>query len=169
MPLQLYKIATTEVGSAGASSITFSSIPQGYKDLKVVMSLRGANNNTYNYVDITFNGVTANQSQRGIFAGDLSTAQSGANSNFQFISTGSNTTSNTFGNHEFYVPNYTSSNNKSASFDYVNENNSTASGAVYMGFAAYLWQNTSAITSLALTGITGSLVQYSSATLYGIL
>ena len=170
MPLQLYKIASSEVGSAGASSITFSSIPQGYKDLKLVMSLRGANNNTYNYVSIAFNGVTTNQTMRTVFGGDTSSAQSGTQSNFQFISTGSNTTSSsTFGNHELYVPNYTSSNNKSASLEVANENNSAASGATYLQLGALLWSNTAAITSVSLTGITGSFVQYSSATLYGIL
>ncbi len=169
MPLQLYKIATTEVGSAGASSITFSSIPQGYTDLKIVMSLRGANANTYNYVSIAFNGVTTNQSMRTIFGGDTSSAQSGSQNNFQFISEGNNATSNTFGNHELYVPNYTSSNNKSSSLDVVNENNSTASGAVYLQLGALLWSSTAAITSLSLTGVTGSFLQYTSATLYGIL
>ena len=169
MPLQLYKIATTEVGSAGASSITFSSIPQGYKDLKLVMSLRGANNNTFNYVSIAFNGVTTNQSMRSIFGGDTSSGQSGTQTNFQFISMGSNTTSNTFGNHELYIPDYTGSNNKTATLDVTNENNSTASGAVYLTLNALLWSSTAAITSLSLTGVTGSFVQYTSATLYGIL
>ena len=39
MALQLFKIATTSLSTA-ASSITFSNIPQGYTDLKVVLSVR---------------------------------------------------------------------------------------------------------------------------------
>lgn len=168
MPLQLYKIASVELTS-NSSPITFSNIPQGYKDLKLVMSLRGANNNTFNYVSIAFNGVTTNQAMISVFGGDVSNAQSGTQTNFQFISMGSNTTANTFGSHELYIPNYTSSSNKSASLEIVNENNSTASGAVYLVFSGLLWSNTAAITSVSLTGITGILTQGSTATLYGIL
>jgi hypothetical protein len=168
MPLQLYKIASVELTSS-SSPITFSNIPQGYKDLKLVMSLRGANANTYNYVSIAFNGVTTNQVMRTVGGGDLSTAQSSNQTNFQVLSTGNNATANIFGNHELYIPNYTSSNNKSASFEAVNENNSTASGAVYLQMNALSWSNTAAITSVSLTGVTGIFLQYSTATLYGIL
>jgi hypothetical protein len=58
-------------------------------------------------------------------------------------------TANTFGNTEFYIPNYTSSNYKSFSVDGVTENNATAAFALYAG----LWSNTAAITSFRLNAI----------------
>ena len=39
MALQLFKIETVEVSSP-VTSVTFSSIPQGYTDLKLVASVR---------------------------------------------------------------------------------------------------------------------------------
>jgi hypothetical protein len=149
--------------------VTFSNIPQtGYTDLKIVMPLRSANNNTYNYVSIAFNGVTTDQTSRTLGGGDNSSLQSGTQSNLQFISTGNSATSNTFGNHELYIPNYTSSNLKSALLETVNENNSAASGAVYLTLHSLLWSSTAAITSVTITGVTGSFVAGSSFSLYGI-
>jgi len=74
-------------------------------------------------------------------------------------------TANTFASAEIYIPNYTSSNYKSLSVDFVGENNATTS---YQYFTAGLFSNTSAITSLVIDG-TDNFVQYSTATLYGIL
>jgi len=64
-----------------------------------------------------------------------------------------------------YIPNYTSSNAKSASIDGVSENNATAS---YQTIDAFLWNDTSAITSITLTLSGGNFAQYSSASLYGV-
>ena len=79
---------------------------------------------------------------------------------------GGNATASTFGNTMLYIPNYTSSNNKSSSSDGVAETNATN---VNMAMIANLWSNTAAITSIKLTPATGAtLQQYSTATLYGI-
>jgi hypothetical protein len=51
------------VGAAGASSVTFSGIPQtGYTDLVVKTSLRGSANVVDTRID--FNGLTTNQTMR---------------------------------------------------------------------------------------------------------
>ncbi|CAB4222006.1 hypothetical protein UFOVP1649_5 [uncultured Caudovirales phage] len=76
-------------------------------------------------------------------------------------------TASTFGNAEFYIPNYAGSNYKSASFDGVGENNATQA---WMGLGAGLWSNTAAINQLTLTVAGGTTyLTYSSASLYGIL
>jgi hypothetical protein len=74
-------------------------------------------------------------------------------------------TANTFGNTDIYIPNYAGSANKSVSVDTVEENNGTTARAL---LGAILWSNTAAITALGLTPVSGSFVQYSTATLYGI-
>jgi len=70
-----------------------------------------------------------------------------------------------FSNGSLYIPNYTSSNYKSASSDDVTENNATTA---FQYLEAWLWSNTAAITSLTLQPNLGSFPQYSSASLYGI-
>lgn len=160
------------VGSGGAASVTFSSIPQTYTDLKVVVSGRtdysgGGTAAAY----LTFNGNSANYSSLALQANG-STATSTTNTAgttslfFGFIP-GTTYTSNTFGSYDIYVPNYTSANNKSVSIDSVTENNATTS---YANLIAGLWSNTSAITSITFNPepATGNWAQYSNFYLYGI-
>lgn len=163
MALQLYKIATVEVGSAGASSITFSSIPQGYSDLKLVVCGRdGSVSGTF---ELRPNAATTNRTTKELY-GTGAAAGSQSQTAFYFDMEASNYTTNTFGSAEIYIPNYTSANNKSMSVDATSENNATTS---YMRMAAWLWSSTAAITSLYLYPSSGSIQQYSTATLYGIL
>jgi hypothetical protein len=59
-------------------------------------------------------------------------------------------TANTFANVEVYIPNYTSTNQKSVSADAVSEQNATTA---YMALTAQLWSNlTTAITSISVAG-----------------
>lgn len=168
MALQLYKIATVEVGSAGAANITFSSIPQGYTDLKVVMSLRSDTVSTGDNIELTFNGSTSTYSRRRLY-GDGSSAASDSASSYTTMAfiNGNGATANTFSSADMYIPNYAGSTNKSFSIDVVQETNATAT---YMGLFAGLWATTSAITSINLKPNGGTnFLQYGTATLYGIL
>lgn len=165
-------LATTTVGSGGASSITFSSIPSGYTDLVVLASFR--HDQTIGDFRVRFNGDTGSNYSRRWLQGDGSNASSNnasGNDGFYWnaVSDRSNYTANTFSNFQMYIPNYTSSNYKSVSVDTVIENNATAA---VMWMVASLWSSTSAITSITLEpndgGTAANLVQYSKATLYGI-
>jgi len=158
-------IASSTVGSGGAATISFTSIPATYTDLKVVVSARtsvtvGANGY---YYDVTFNGTSANRSGRYL-EGTGSAANSGTFTLYG-VSDASDQTASTFSNGEFYIPNYASANYKSTSSDSVQENNATASRAVLV---AGLWSDVAAITSVTFTPAGGSFVQYSTAYLYGI-
>jgi hypothetical protein len=160
------------VGAAGASSVTFSGIPQtGYTDLVIKMSTRNADNvNSFAHVNIRFNGDTGSNYQNRSIRGDGGSAIS-TNSTNTFIiasySNGNAATANSFGSGEVYVPNYTSSNQKSVSIEGVNETNASTA---YMNITAGLWTGTSAITSINLSDqITGNnFVQYSTFYLYGV-
>jgi len=160
------KIASVSVGSGGASSMAFSSIPATYTDLKVVLSVRSSAAGTFQNMLMKFNGLTTNQSRRMIY-GDGSAVSSASDSPFYVQSLTYNTaTANTFSNMEYYFPNYTSSNYKSASFDGVGETNATAAP---IDLVAGLWSSTAAITSLEFYPAgANSFAQYSTATLYGI-
>jgi hypothetical protein len=170
MPLQLYKIAFTEVGSAGASSIDFTSIPQGYTDLKLVLSARLTDTRVSLLVKL--NGSASGYSYRSIWG--LSTGVNSYNGSSQTswqiqYPNGSTDTANTFNSSELYIPNYTSSNQKSASSDTVKENNATTSESGHQVLMAHLWSGTAAISSLSVTvDSAANMAQYSTATLYGI-
>jgi hypothetical protein len=175
MALQLFKIADVTVGSP-QSSVTFSSIPSGYTDLKIVVSARNTESDSAGGLFyVNFNGSSANLSSRVLYAygsGSGSLSSTAASAIFGYI-TSSGSTASTFGNAEIYIPNYTSSNNKSVSVDAVNENNATDGR---QDIVAGLWSSSSAITSITIYSArisdgsaSGNFVANSTFTLYGIL
>jgi len=158
-------IATVDVGSSGAVSIDFSSIPATYTDLVLKFSLRdGTYASTLSTVYLTFNNTTANRSTRWLFGNGTSAGSTSASGMFLPNIPGNIATASTFGNGELYIPNYAGSNNKSSSGDVVPEQNSTGT---YMSLIANLWSDTAAINQITLTA-DGTFAQYSTATLYGI-
>lgn len=164
----LKKIQTVTVGAGGAASIDFTSIPQTFTDLKVVYSLRSNRAaGDVDIVDLKFNNTSANRSSRELF-GSGSSVGSGNDASTMYVNycSVSTNTASVFSNGELYVPNYTSSNFKSASSDHVSENNATTA---YQTMYANLWSNTAAINRITIAPVLGTLfVQYSTATLYGV-
>jgi hypothetical protein len=157
------------VGAAGASSVTFSGIPQtGYTDLLVKVSARGTANDLPD-VRMQFNGDTGSNYQARELYGNGAAAASNTytTTDAHFQMNGANTTSSTFTNSEIYIPNYTSSNQKSFSGDAVNENNS-ASTNVQARLVAWNWTGTAAISSITFSTNTGNYDQYSTFYLYGV-
>lgn len=161
-------IASVTVGSGGASSIDFTSIPGTYKDLMVLLSSRQSPSSNQDTTWLNaINGSTSSFTDR-VLRGDGSSASSFNPSESPLYigqSPCATATANTFANHLIYFPNYTSSNNKTIAVDSVQETNATTA---YCGLSAGTWANTSAITSLSFTPNTGTFVQYTTATLFGI-
>jgi hypothetical protein len=147
------------------ANIEFTSIPQTYTDLKMVYSLRSndTNANGGNFFYFQFNGAGFTGLTTRILGGNGSSTNSGTGSLYAFMNP-SDFTASVFSNGEFYMPNYTSATNKSYSIDSANENNATSN----INAGAGLWSNTAAVTSIKLAPYSGSFVQYSTATLYGI-
>lgn len=163
-----FLIASVTVGSGGASTIAFTSIPSTYTDLIVRYSTRGTNADVYTSGVLTFNSSTTGYSSRWIQGSGTSAV--GGNYSGSSIAgwnaTGSTATASTFGSGEIYLPNYTSSNYKSLSHEDVLETNATTT---YMELNGGLWSNTSAISTVTLALAAGAtFVQYSTAYLYGI-
>jgi hypothetical protein len=157
-------IAHQELTSSQAS-ITFSSIPATFTDLVLVVSGRTDRASVTDDVKLEFNGVNTNQSVRVLF-GTGSSASSATDTLIYGWTNGGNSSSNTFGSTQFYIPNYRSSAAKSVSIDAINEGNQTTQ---YQGLAAGLWSSTAAITAITLKPFTGpNFVSGTSATLYGI-
>ena len=154
------------VGAAGAASVTFNNIPQtGYTDLKIVATMRTSEALGANSIWINFNGSSAGFSAK-VLEGSGTAASSYSQAKFVGTYEGTSFTANTFSNTEIYIPNYTSANYKSYSADSVTENNGTAA---YSELTAGLWSNTAAISSITLySGSNGTMVQYSTFSLYGL-
>lgn len=171
MALQLFKIASTTVESP-VSTVTFSSIPSGYTDLILVVSARGSRSANTDFLQIKFNSSSSSYTAIYLYqSGGTSGASTSATDIYVPIN-GNNSTTNTFGNGLFYIPNYTSSNYKSVSAEAVQEMNGTAGTDFQMYLAAGLWSNTSAITQIDLTPLSGygpNLIANSTFTLYGVL
>jgi hypothetical protein len=160
------KLSTVTVGAGGVASVTFSNIPQGYTDLKVVASARSDRGGEFtDYISILPNASTSNLSSRFIFFSN--TTRNSSTDNRVYVATNSSTsTTNTYGSAEFYIPNYTSSNYKSIMADGVTENNSTSN---YGHVSSGLWSSNAAITSLTLVSLNGvNWVANSTFSLYGI-
>jgi hypothetical protein len=169
------KLATT-VLSANTASVTFSSIPQGYTDLKVVWSGRQSRNEyVAAYTLVQFNSSTSGYTYR-TFQADVPGTPTSQTESGVGISTGiiigfvsnNNNTANTFGSTEMYVSNYSSSNYKTVSGEGMSENNSSNTGVL---MTAGLWSNTAAITSITLSPWVGSSfnwLTHSTFTLYGV-
>ena len=156
-------ISSVTVGSGGAASMSFTSIPATYTDLLIKVSGRGSAAATLVAYEISFNSSTANFSSR-IVTADGSTIDSYGNQPRRVaVIPGASATANTFSNDEIYIPNYIDGNNKPYSSDSIAENN----GATFAASAiAAMWSDTSSITSITLTA--NNFAEHSTAYLYGI-
>ena len=155
--------------TANAASVTFDNIPQsGYTDLKVVYSSRMSNSvNVVDDVVLSLNGSTSSFSMRRLFGSGTGRASDNGGANFNWIAQSPNAsaTANTYGNAEFYIPNYTSNAHKSISAESVSENNA-ANAYAFLG--DLLWANTAAVSSITLAGYSSNFVAGSSFAIYGI-
>lgn len=170
MPSTMTLINTISVGAGGVSSIDFTSIPSTYTDLYLKLSLRSSTANDRRILFARFNGVTsgyADKSIRGYNNGIASQTDNGGNNSIAvWDAPAANATSSIFSNIDIYVYNYTSSNSKSVLGDGAGENNSAT--LAITGLTTGLSNITSAISSISLFFDSGTLVQYSTASLYGI-
>lgn len=168
MPNTFELISSSTVGSGGAASVTFSSIPATYTDLCIYVSGRRVNASISDDFNISVNGGTGyddielyNSNGSPLSYGVRS---SGSNMFMGHVPAASST-SNTFGNHMIYIPNYTSTGVKSLSSDGTTENNGTQ---IYQTLIAGKITNGAAISSITISAAGSSFVQYSSFYLYGV-
>lgn len=154
-------IATTTLGSAN-TTITFSSIPGTYTDLRLIVvgKVTGiSTNNTYR-----FNSDTGTNYSRTRLLGDGATASSDRTTSATSITDvflGSTTNP-----HLAIVDifSYAGSTNKTV----LTLNSSDDNGSGYVGRGVGLWRNTAAITTITIAN-NGTFDIGTTATLYGIL
>ena len=155
-------IATVTVGSGGASSIEFTSIPGTYQHLQV----RGVwTSSSAAELQVAFNSDTTNGNYyRHQIYGSGAAAVAGANQ-LRTFATYTETNANVFSGLVMDILDYAStSKNKTAKtmggFD--------SNGGGYIQIQSGLWMNAAAITSIAVTPSAGTISQHSTLALYGI-
>ena len=158
----------TTLGST-QSAITFSSISNAYTDLRLKCSVRTTAGVTVDNIFFSVNGSSVSYLNRMMYGtgnGGNAVSSTGSTTYFDsLIQPGANSTANTFGYTEFYLPNYAGSTNKTISVESASENNGTA----WLIIAGGVWNNTTAINSVTITAPGGSqFVIGSSMYLYGI-
>lgn len=165
MPATYEPIATTTLGSA-AATISISSIPNTYTDLRLVLVAEGTSGQNTDLI-FTFNSDTGTNYSQTELNGDGSSATSRrytSRSNFwaensRTLDWPSLTTLDIFS--------YAGSTNKSALMTVNKDNNAINLGVIRN--TAVLWRSTSAITSIQISSNTANFEIGTTATLYGIL
>jgi hypothetical protein len=168
-----YNLISSQVLGSTASTVTFSSIPQTYSDLKLVYSYRDSNSsgvgigNQYAY----FNTQTGTLFSYICLYAYASSAGGTKNSNYGWLTFDlqpqtNGSTANTFDSGELYIPNYTSSSSIQTLSLSTSESNTTT---VAITALAQLYRGSAPITSITL-GTNGSdnYLTNSSFYLYGI-
>ena len=155
-------IATTTLGSA-ASSITFSSIPATYTDLRLVTTMLGST--TSIGVNLRFNSDSGANYSSTFLVGGGSSAASGRNTgateitmHYSFLST----TIPTMG--EVDIFSYAGSTFKTLLHTLTQDFNGSGNVEKQVG----LWRSTSAITTVSLSTTANNFAIGTTATLYGI-
>jgi hypothetical protein len=157
-----YQIATTTVGSGGAASVTFSSIPSDYTHLQVRgLSLSSAACNYY----FRFNSDTgSNYSWHELYGdGAGATSFAGTSTSFGYFNYSPSGTNPTV--FALDILDYKDT-NKFKTVKAIAGNDNNGSGRAVLSSSN--WRSTSAITSMLIYPSTGTFSQYSSFQLYGI-
>jgi len=164
-------IATVTVGSGGASSIEFTSIPSTFAHLQVRVLARSTASDTNNDMRMQLNGDTGSNYAYHLLAGDGGSASAfgiASQSNPTVVyraMTAANATASVFGASIIDIMDYAStSKNKTVRGFGGHDRN----GAGVVSLNSVLWDSTSAIASIKLTTSASNFAQYSTAALYGI-
>jgi hypothetical protein len=162
MPATYEPIATTTLGAA-AASITFSSIPGTYTDLRLVFTGSANSGTVYPVIVINDDNAGSSYSQTNLRADGstvVSNRSTNAGSGWDFAYNGVTTTPGLL-TADFLS--YAGSTNKTCLMTNANDRNGTGYSDRYVG----LWRSTSAISKIAVVA-GANFATGTTATLYGI-
>lgn len=170
LPKSYDSIATTTVGAGGASTITFSSIPQTYTHLQIRYLAKATRANVVSQPAFRFNSDTGSNYTDHYLNANGSTIAAGWDGTNTLIYgssiAGNSANANTFGVGVFDILDYTNT-NKYKTVRSIGGDDDNGSG--YIDFRSGLWMSTSAINTITITEAYGNnFAQYSSFALYGI-
>ena len=169
-----YTLISSQVLSSSAASVTFSSIPQTYKDLVVRVSVRDDDTSANTALaKLSTNSSSANISITRLYTDGSTVTSSRLGGQSVMYSPGADSslaTANTFGSIEWYIPQYAGSTTKPISVFGAAETNAAtfSSGSQALGTYAGFLNSTTAITSVTIAANGPNWVTNSSFYLYGI-
>jgi hypothetical protein len=162
----MFPLQVVTVGPSGASSVTFSNIPNTYTHLQVraIAQTAGAGQ----FVKMEINSDTGTNYNSHIIYGEGSSATAssyGDRANIPIWGNNTGTATSTFAVCVIDILDYANT-NKYKTTRCLDGYDSNGSGVIAV--TSGLWRNTNAITSIKFTGFSGNLNQYSQFALYGI-
>jgi hypothetical protein len=164
-------IATTTVGSGGAASISFTSIPSTYTHLQIRGIFRSNYAGLTDNLDMRWNSDTGSNYAEHIVRGDGSSAGAFGDPSQSTIhatldGAGNTANANVFAATVMDILDYANTNKYKVMRNLSGRDNNGDGG---VSFSSGLWMNTAALTTILLYPRYGSLFQqYSSFALYGI-
>lgn len=165
----------TEMTNATTTVWSKTSIPSSYDHLLLMASARTDYGSNYTFPKITFNGDTGtNYSDTELRTITTSSAPSSTrNTSNAYIQAGtvngSSPTADSFGSFKMWIPNYAGTTGYKAVAIYCTAGGLAAShGTFNVNMTAGLWHSTAAIDEIHMAAHSGSFVQYSEFTLYGV-
>lgn len=164
-------IATATVGSGGASTVTFSSIPSTYTHLQVRYLARTNRADVQDLIRFRFNSDAGTNYAYHWLRGDGGTADAGNGTStaspWTAVIAGGNASASQFGVGVSDVLDYANTNKYKTTRTLSGVDTNSADGRIM--FFSNLWMNTAAITSIEIAPNYGtSFSNYSSFALYGI-
>lgn len=163
LPSTMTPIATNTL-TAAAASITFSSIPQTYTDLVLVVdySLNVANSSLF----VRLNGDTATNYSHTRLSGTGTAASSGRGTSSDQARITADVTAQSASTRQIVTLNFMNYSNTTTNKTFLTRYNSTGGTEAYVD----LYRSTAAITSIQVKGFDGTAIIESGAsfTLYGI-
>lgn len=161
MPTLTYIPLATKTLVATATSVTFSSISQTYRDLVLVAQIKTVDSNNV-YLRINADAANTYSSVFMIGSGASATAGTFATVGYMDVSSGSTPSSTVFGQIALNIMDYSATNKHKTILRRTDQSADGTSAAVQR------WPSTVAITSLQFYAQSGNLGIGSSFTLYGI-
>jgi len=163
-------IATVSIGSGGAATATFSSIPSTYKHLQVRLITRNDRANTLDGLYMRFNSDSGTNYSDHFLRGSGSAVDANADVSSAYMLMGtvpaSSATASVFAGGVIDVLDYANTNKYKTVRNLLGYD---ANGSGYVGLFSGNWRSTSAVISITLGSTNGSgFLQYSSFALYGI-
>lgn len=164
-------LASVTAPSGGVASIVFSGIPAGYKHLQIRANAKTNRSDNQDVVTIRYNGDTSSTYAYHILGGNGTSAFADAGTStatpWAAIIAGNTSTTNMFGAMVSDVLDYSSTSKYKTIRTFSGTDQNSTAGRLY--FDSTLWQSTSAITSISLVPVYGSVfMEYSSFALYGV-
>lgn len=155
-------ITSYTVGAGGASTITFSGIPSGYKHLQIRLIYPTGDWGTLRFND---DSTSSNYRGHGMVGSGTSTGSSSTSANIIYEPTSSNGGGTNVYAGVIDILDYSSANKYKTTrsiegYDY------NGGGQIY--FTSGLWMSTNPITKITMTRNTTNWAQYSQFALYGI-